>query len=70
MFCRASASQFAVLLENISEKRAREVSRRIRDHFDQKKTESRIFVVYHAVPVESSLFIDPFEKMTKKEEEK
>ena len=70
VFCRASASQFAVLLENISEKRAGEVSRRIRDHFDQKKTESRIFVVYHAVPVESSLFIDPFGKMTKKEEEK
>lgn len=65
VLCRISTSQFAVLIEDISEEHARTVSGRVREYFDKNKTEGGIFVVYQLLPVRTSVFGENIEKMSK-----
>lgn len=67
VFCRTGTTQFAVLLEDISEEDVNGIPRRIREYFDRNKEERGIFMVYHSAAIEPSFFKEKLEKKEKRQ---
>lgn len=69
VFCRTGATQYTVLVEDISEEDAEKIPKRIREYFDRNKEKREISLVYRAAVIEQSYFEEK-DKIKEKMEDK